>query len=159
VTEIWKARPISIAAWALALLCGGCGPDGGTGVLPPSTAGPDPIDKTHILASPPIVGASLPASTLQKGEGREAGPGQVNDPRSPPESSISQTITNDLNSPDARVRYRALDHWEETDSTPPLDLVFEAMEDEDPAVRAKATAIVEKQWEAEQEQENRRRLK
>jgi HEAT repeat protein len=72
---------------------------------------------------------------------------------------MPQTITNDLSSPDARVRYRALEHWEETDSTAPLDLVFEAMEDEDPAVRAKATAIVEKQWEAEQEQENRRRLK
>lgn len=85
-----------------------------------------------------------------------AGIEQAEDPRSPTESSIPQTITNELTSPDARVRYRALDHWEDEDKDrkAPLDPVFEAMEDEDPAVRAKATAIVEHYWEAEQEQEN-----
>ncbi len=38
----------------------------------------------------------------------------------------------------------------------PLDPVFEAMEDDDPAVRAKATAIVEQYWAREQEREKGR---
>jgi HEAT repeat protein len=62
-------------------------------------------------------------------------------------------VANDLDSLDARVRYRALDHWEAKDSKASLDPIFEAMEDDDPAVRAKATAIVEQRWAAEQERE------
>ncbi|MBH0177993.1 MAG: HEAT repeat domain-containing protein [Nitrospira sp.] len=67
--------------------------------------------------------------------------------------NISVATTMDLSSPDARVRYRALDYWEAKGSTAPLDPVFKAMEDDDPAVRAKATAIVEQRWAAEQERE------
>jgi hypothetical protein len=148
VTETWRTSPISIATWALVLLCGGCGPDGGTGISSPSTAGTGHIDKPHIPVSSPTGGVTTPASMPEKKARTE----QAEDPRSPSNSSIPQTITNDLNSPDARVRYRALDHWEAKDSKAPLDPVFEAMEDEDPAVRAKATAIVEQYWEAEQAQ-------
>jgi hypothetical protein len=64
---------------------------------------------------------------------------------------LPEPIAKDLASPDARDRFRALDHWEAKDSTAPLDPVFEAMEDEDEAVRAKATAIVEQRWAAEHE--------
>jgi len=67
--------------------------------------------------------------------------------------NLPESIEKDLASPDARDRYRALDHWETKDSKAPLDPVFEAMEDDDPAVRAKATAIVEQYWTAEQERE------
>lgn len=70
-----------------------------------------------------------------------------------PALTIPSTIAKDLDSPDARMRYRALDHWEAKDNKTPLDPVFEAMEDDDPAVRAKATAIVEQYWAAEQERE------
>ena len=156
VTETWRASPISIAAWALVLLCGGCGPsvpDGGMGTSSPSTAGADHVDRTRNPASIPIRNVTTLTSTLEVGDGRAAGIEQAEDPRSPSDSSIPQTIINDLTSPDARVRYRALDHWEDKGSKAPLDPVFEAMEDEDPAVRAKATAIVEQYWEAEQEQE------
>ncbi len=97
---------------------------------------------------------AAPASMLEEGEGsRAAGADQAEDPRSPPDSSIPQTITNDLNSPDARVRYRALDHWQDKDSKAPLDPVFEAMEDGDEGVREKATTIVEQRWAEEQEKE------
>lgn len=65
-------------------------------------------------------------------------------------SNIPAAVTKDLASPDARDRYRALDHWEAIDSNAPLDPVFQAMEDEDPAVRAKATTIVEQRWAMEQ---------
>lgn len=58
-----------------------------------------------------------------------------------------------MGSPEARDRYRALDYWEAKDNKAPLDPVFEALEDKDPAVRAKATAIVERRWAIEQERE------
>jgi hypothetical protein len=70
-------------------------------------------------------------------------------------SSIPLSIAKDLQSLEARDRYRALDHWEAKDSKAPLDPVFEAIEDDDAAVRAKATAIVERYWDAEQEREER----
>jgi vesicle coat complex subunit len=74
----------------------------------------------------------------------------------PQSANLPESIAKDLASPDPRTRYRALDHWETNDSKvskTPLDPVFEAMEDEDPAVRAKATAIIEQHWAAEQERE------
>jgi HEAT repeat protein len=86
--------------------------------------------------------------------GKSAGTEQAEDPRSLLDSSIPQNITNDLTSPDARVRYRALDHWEDKGSKAPLDPVFEAMEDEDEDVREKATTIVEQRWAEEQEMED-----
>lgn len=66
---------------------------------------------------------------------------------------LPESIAKDLDSPDARDRFRALNHWEAKDSKASLDPVFEAMEDEDEAVRAKATAIVEQRWAAEHERE------
>lgn len=66
---------------------------------------------------------------------------------------VPDSVANDLGSADARDRYRALEHWDVKGSTVPLDAVFEAMEDEDETVRAKATAIVEQRWAAEQEQD------
>jgi len=66
---------------------------------------------------------------------------------------LPESIAKDLDSLDARDRFRALNHWEAKDSKASLDPVFEAMEDEDEAVRAKATAIVEQRWAAERERE------
>jgi len=89
-------------------------------------------------------------------EGKVNGTASVNqsgDSTSTSMSSIPLSVEKDLQSPEARDRYRALDYWEAKDSKAPLDPVFEAIEDDDPAVRAKATAIVERYWEAEQERE------
>lgn len=83
-------------------------------------------------------------------------PGKVDEDTQPTALNLPESIAKDLASPDARTRYLALDHWETKDSKvskPSLDPVFDAMEDEDPAVRAKATAIVEQYWTAEQERE------
>lgn len=67
--------------------------------------------------------------------------------------NIPETVAKDLSSLDARERYRALEHWEEKDSKAPMDPVFDAMEDDDPAVRAKAAAILERYTEAGVERE------
>ena len=70
-----------------------------------------------------------------------------------PIPGIPESIAKDLDSPDARDRLRALEHWEKKGAKPHLDPVFEALEDENDAVRAKATAIIEQQWAIERERE------
>ena len=80
--------------------------------------------------------------------------GTVDERTQPQPPALPESIAKDLASPDARDRYRALNHWEEKGGAKtPLDLVFEAMEDEDEAVRAKAEAIVEQRWAKEQARE------
>jgi len=70
-----------------------------------------------------------------------------------PALNIPDTIAKDLSSSNPRARYAALDYWSTKGTEAPLDPVFDAMEDEDPAVRAKATAIVEHYWAADEERE------
>jgi hypothetical protein len=97
--------------------------------------------------------ASTPQS-LPMGERKVNGITSVNQSGDhTPASSIPPSVEKDLQSPEARDRYRALDYWETKDSKAPLDAVFEAMEDEDEAVRDKATAIVEQHWAAAEEKE------
>jgi hypothetical protein len=108
--------------------------------------GKNPVTPVTQSASP------VPAASVS-GTGSTAGTGIVPGGDKLPVPSIPDSIAKDLGSPYARDRYRALDHWEAKDSKAPLDPLFEAMEDEDEAVRAKATAIVEKYWAAEQERE------
>jgi hypothetical protein len=67
--------------------------------------------------------------------------------------NIPEPVAKGLGSSDARERYRALEHWEEKDSKAPMDPVFDAVEDDDPAVRAKAEAIIERYIEAGEERE------
>lgn len=66
---------------------------------------------------------------------------------------IPDAIAKDLGSPDPHIRSRALEYWETQLDQPPLTPVFEAMEDEDPAVRAKAGTIVERHMDLVKEQE------
>lgn len=67
--------------------------------------------------------------------------------------NIPKNVAKDLGSSDARDRYRALEYWEEKDSKAPMDPVFNALDDEDPAVRDKAAAIIDKLAEAREERE------
>lgn len=52
-----------------------------------------------------------------------------------------------LATPDPEIRSRVLDHWETKESKVPLD---DATGDQDATVRARATAIIERLWDAEQ---------
>jgi hypothetical protein len=67
--------------------------------------------------------------------------------------NIPKDVAKDLGSSDARDRFRALDHWEKKDNKAPMDPVFDALADEDPAVRDKAAAIIERLAEAGEERE------
>lgn len=119
-------------------------PGSSQGVKPLGASRASETQTGSIQGSETTLGANQSATALNGGQdGRDK----------VPVPGLSAAIAKDLGSPDARVRYRALDHWEAKDSKAPLDPVFEAMEDDDPAVRAKATAIVEQYWAAEQERE------
>ncbi|NOT21502.1 MAG: hypothetical protein HOP22_02085 [Nitrospiraceae bacterium] len=63
---------------------------------------------------------------------------------------IPDAVVKDINSPYASLRLSALSHWEANRATAPLDAVFEALEDENEAVRGKATEIIAQRFEAEQ---------
>lgn len=67
--------------------------------------------------------------------------------------NIPEAIAKDLGSPDAHIRYRALDYWETQGAQAPLDAVFEALDDDDAAIRAKAASIVEQHMDLEKEQD------
>lgn len=87
--------------------------------------------------------ASQPAIAKQSDEPTEERTAAL-----PPD--IPEAITKDLGSPEAHVRYRALDYWETPQKQqPPLTPVFEAMEDEDAGVRTKAATIVERHMDVE----------
>lgn len=67
--------------------------------------------------------------------------------------NIPDSVAKDLGSSDARDRYRALDHWEKIDSKAPIDPVYDAMEDDDASVRAKAASILKQYMETGEERE------
>ncbi len=70
-----------------------------------------------------------------------------------PVPGLPDSIAMALDSPDADLRIQALNHWDTQKTEASLDPVFEALEDENEAVRAKATAIIEQAWAEEQERE------
>lgn len=157
-TEAWRTSFSSIPAWALVLVCGGCGPsafDGDARPSSPAMTATGHIDGMRPPSSPLIESVSTPGSKFKNGDNAAAFSDQPEDRPLPSDTSIPETITNDLNSSDAQVRYRAVDDWEVTDSHAPPDSVFEAMEDEDDVVRAKAEANVEQGWKTEQEHDHR----
>jgi len=133
-------------AVVLMMLCGGCGssvPDESANLqslLIVSTGYAEKARATHSL---PVGDATMVEKKIEGNVNGAASVNQSGDHTSASMSFIPLSVEKDLHSPEARDRYRALDHWEAKDSKVPLDPVFEALEDEDPAVRAKATAIVE----------------
>ena len=74
-----------------------------------------------------------------------------------PVLGIPDSIAKGLDSPDARERLQAMNHWEAQGTKAPLDPLFAAMDDEDEVVRGKATEIIERYWAAEQEQKQKRK--
>jgi hypothetical protein len=140
----------------LVMLCGGCGapvPDETVSVQPPSIASTGRADSIRVSDSLSMDDRTWQVKSSQEGTNRPAKFEQREDRGRPSNPPIPSSVASDLSSTDARVRYQALDYWEAKDSKTPLDPVFEAMEDHDEAVRARATEIVERHWAVEQERE------
>lgn len=62
-------------------------------------------------------------------------------------------IAQALDAPEVSVRLQALDMWAQQGAQAPLDPLVAALDDEDEDVRTKAMAIIEQNWEIEQEAE------
>ena len=71
----------------------------------------------------------------------------------PEQLVLPQWIAQALDAPDVRVRLRALDLWAQQGSNAPLDPLVVALDDKDDDVRAKAMALIERQWAVAQEAE------
>ena len=160
--------PRSTLLLSLLLFAGlaGCGPasDNSTnlgprasGAVPPTVQkSPAPRNDSAPPATNPMPFAAgtggVPGVNIRgSGDGLQSQPADIPNANSIP--LIPDSITKDLNSPDARVRLRAMSHWGSKETSAPLDPLFEAMDDEDPAVQAKAIEIIERYWAAEQERE------
>lgn len=144
----------AVATSVLLLVLAGCGSSGSD-----STPG---LESRKAAVGTALAGGQ--GAILAKGEsaggarsGQTASAGQTSERKAPPPPPIPETVATDLSSPDARTRYHALDYWESKGTKAPVDPLFEALEDEDDRVRAKATAIVNKYWAEEQERERKER--
>lgn len=143
-----------VSVIVLVIVCGGCGASGSDDAASPQST---PIARVshaerssaaHLL---PIGDATMVKKKIERNVNGTAFVHQSGDHPSESISSVPLSVAKDMQSPEPRDRYRALDYWDARDSKAPLDLVFEAIEDDDPAVRAKATTIVEQYWAAEEE--------
>jgi len=155
-------RLMRIPAIVLVMVVGGCGssvPDESASLRSPQTVNASHAEKASAPHSAPDGDMKMHE---KKVEGMVYGTASVDQSGAHTLASISSiplSVAKDLYSPEARDRYRALDYWEAKDSKAPLDPVFEAIEDDDPAVRAKATAIVERYWTTEESERINRSTK
>ena len=107
----------------------------------PATAGSSP---TQLAATPPSDSQSRPSLTT------EPRPDVTQEPVPLPEHLVlPEWIAKALDSPDIRVRLRALDRWAQQGPNAPLDPLIVALDDKDDKVQEKAMAIIEQHWAVE----------
>lgn len=118
------------------------------------------------MATENQTGAAAGMGTVQAVDNNGQGNGRPARPEGPsntetagrdnlPVPGIPESIAKALDSSDPRVRLQAMNHWEAQGTKAPLDPLFEALDDEDGFVRAKATEIIERYWVVEQERERK----
>ena len=150
-------NPLFVIAFVtLTVTVGGCGPPSFENVnsqpsrpssVTESARDPKPVDDPKTSTPPPTTVKTVPvpvpenpAETPVEEEAEKTAGFE----RSMP--GVPEAILHDLSSSDPSTRLRALDHWAGTEVQAPMELVFQAMEDEDEDVRVKATALVEQRW-------------
>ncbi|MDO8356924.1 MAG: HEAT repeat domain-containing protein [Nitrospirota bacterium] len=101
---------------------------------------PAPLPISVALHAPPTL-TLAPAPTAQE------------EPPQPEQLIMPVWIAQALEDPDASVRLLALDKLAQQGSQAPLEPLIVALDDEDDGVRTKAMAIIEQNWEAEQQGE------
>jgi hypothetical protein len=141
-----------VLSMGLILLTGltGCGPVS-------SDNAPSLGPRAAVVEPPPARPAqedrqlSKPAGTtpIVTPDSKTDGPERLPAPLTP---EIPDSVTKDLDSPYASIRLSALDHWAGNELTTPLDPVFEALQDQDEAVQAKALEIIERRLAVNQTQ-------
>ena len=153
MSETIRRPGLSLALlMSLILLTGlkGCGPV-------PSDNAPSLGSRATLIEPPPArptledrqLSKSAETSPIVTPDSKTDGP---NTAPAPLTAEIPESVTKDIDSPYASIRLSALEHWEENNLTTPLDLVFEALQDKDEAVQAKALEIIERRFAAMQAQ-------
>jgi len=125
-----------------------------TGKSEDRTAAPGSTDTKsgQNKTSPAATGSAgnIPPPTDATGTVNLTQPLTVAEPQDPDDLlNVPEAVAKGLSSSDAHERSRALDHWEKKGNKTSVDPVFDLMDDEDPEVRAKAEAIIEKYLESE----------
>lgn len=135
------------------ILLGGCGPSGPNNESNPqlrSSENATPTqDGRHLQGATTLPLSTSPELHIERGKTSAITSSDISekeDTRDRPILNVPASIMTSLDSADPRVRYHALDYWEMKGTNAPLDPVFDALEDEDEAVREKAEAIVERRW-------------
>lgn len=166
-----SARLFALRCWLVAAGCSllvglaGCGqassdnapnlgPRASIDALPLSKQGLSPRNDAFTPAASPSslawvngTGSSSGTGTVPGGDSPHAVPVLSSEPGHPVEGLVVPAwVTKELDSPDVRVRLRALETW--VQSAPPgmVDRLILALEDKDERVRARAMELVEQAW-------------
>jgi hypothetical protein len=148
-------------AWFLSLIIlaglSGCGPAASDHALNPESRAslgaqskpqpvsqhtPSPRNNPFTLAASPVSLAAPPASNYAPAAQEEPAP-------MPEHLVLPDWIALALDAPKTRVRLQALDLWAQQGAQAPLDPLIVALDDKDKDVRAKAMAIIERNWAVE----------
>ena len=122
-----------------------------------SKQGSSPRNDAFTSAASPVSLASANGTgtgTVSQGDSSHAVPVIPPEPGHPVDNLVVPAwVAKELDSPDARVRLRALESW--VQSAPPgmVDRLILALEDKDERVRARAMELVEQAWAREAEAE------
>ena len=99
------------------------------------------------LASVNGAGSASGTGTVPGGDSPHALPGLSSEPGHPIEGLVvPEWMAQKLNSPNARVRLRALEAWAQSAPPGAVDPLILAFEDKDPRVRARAQQLLEQDW-------------
>lgn len=154
---LWGSQLINntlmVAALVFVMVWGGCGTpasDETPSSQPSSTADVRQGGNAHAPKRLPAAGPGVREKRSSEVANKADVSHQLANRQETLPPSIPHLVLTGLASPQADVRLRALDYWDTKDANAPLDAVFEAMEDEEEAVRARATAIIEQRWAAEE---------
>ena len=164
----WQQRiplPIPRLAWFLGLVplaglpaCGPAPSDHAPSLEPRASLGGPSESPTVLQNNPstphaPLTPEASPAPLASPLASRnEPSPDTNGEPVPLPEHLVlPEWIAQALDSPDVRVRLKALDRWAQQGPTAPLDPLVVALDDDDNQVRERAMELFERAWAAEQE--------
>ncbi len=128
---------------------------------PLSNQGPSPRNNPFTPAASPLPLASVNGTDATSGKGTVPGgdsphavPVLSSDPAHPVDGLVvPEWMAQKLNSPNVRVRLRALETWAQSAPPGAVDPLILAFEDKDERVRARAQQLIEQDWERKAEAE------
>ena len=119
------------------------GPAPGNNPLTPVTPAASPVS----LAPANGTGSASGTGTVPGGDSPQAVPVLSSEPGHPVDGLVvPEWMAQRLNSPNARVRLKALETWAQSAPPGAVDPLILAFEDKDPRVRARAQQLLEQDW-------------